>query len=229
MHWTTKAVAILIGVALAPLEAMAFDLGRSGISLNPPARGWKVEQHHDAAIEVWHLRAEQWQPPSPQSGLIAVTVSTLEGDPWPDPAALRDAAARTLRDEMLGEVRQDTPFDLTAGRFHIAGEDLFGMIGLGEAPAMPISARLLVIRTGDGALLITAFSVLPVDQAPFAGLFGADGILTATGPGAEALNGAPSGPPAQTAAPQGLDPVADPAIRDLLEQMQGGFDSKEGE
>lgn len=218
MHWMTKAVTILIGVALVPLGAVALDLGRSGISLNPPARGWKLEQHYDAAIQVWHLRAEQWQPPSPHSGLIAVTVSTLDGDPWPDPSALRDAAARALRDDLLGEVSQDAPFELTSGRFHVAGEDFFGMIGLGEAPAMPISARLLVIRTGDGALLITAFSVLPAEQAPFAGLFGADGILTATGPGAEALNGAP----------QGLDPVADPAIRDLLEQMQGGFDNEGG-
>ncbi|WP_156894341.1 hypothetical protein [Rhodobacter xanthinilyticus] len=193
----------------------ALDLGRSGIALNPPARGWKLEEHRDAAIAVWHLRAESWDPP-PASGLIAVTVSMLDGDPWPDPGALRDAAGRAMRAGLIRDLAADAPFDLAAGRFQIAGEDFTGAIGLGDAPARPAMARVLAIRTGDGALLISAFSIKGPGEGAFDGLFGPGGILTAMGPGAEALNGA-------AAAPATAPPAADPALEELLQQMQGGF------
>lgn len=92
---------------------------------------------------------------------------------------------------------------------------------------MPIRARLFVIRTGDGVLSITAFSVLSAGVAPFAGRIGADGILTAMGPGAEALNGARSATtPNLNAPPADADPAADPAIRDLLQRMQSEFGSE---
>ncbi len=196
-------------LALAASPALAMDLGHTGIALNPPAQGWKVEQHRDAAIAVWHLRAESWDPP-PASGLIAVTVSMLEGDPWPDPQAVRDAAARTLRGGLLADITASTPFDLTAGRFQIAGEDASGALKLGDQ-ALPAKARLMVIRTGSDALLVSAFAV--GEAAGFGALFGASGLLTARGPGSEALNGAPAAAP----------PASDPGLDALLKDMQGSF------
>lgn len=56
MRWMAKGWMTLIAAALLPLGALALDLGQSGIALYPPARGWKLEQRHDAAIEGWHLR-----------------------------------------------------------------------------------------------------------------------------------------------------------------------------
>jgi hypothetical protein len=223
MRYILKKLAIIFLATLLPVTAAAFDLGRSGVSLNVPERGWKVEKFADAAIEVWHLRSEQWHPPTAQSGLIAVTISTLEGDPWPDVAALRDSAAQLLRMEILSDLSRDTPFELASGRFQIAGEDFSGAIGLGEGLKTPVSARVLAIRTGDGALLVTAFSVLRDDQEPFRGLFGPQGILTAKGPGSEALNGVPL-PSLQ---PPAAQPQAEPSVRDLLEQMQDSFGETE--
>lgn len=204
-------------LALAATPAMALDLGRTGIALNPPAQGWKVEQHRDAAIEVWHLRAESWDPPPP-SGLIAVTVSMLGGDPWPEPQAVRDAAAQALRGGLLADITASTPFDLSAGRFQIAGEDASGALKLGDQ-ALPAQARLLVIRTGSDALLVSAFAV--GDTADLAALFGANGLLTASGPGAEALNGA------ATAVAPVAPPATDPGLDALLKDMQGSFEEAE--
>lgn len=222
---------IMALLVLAGSPALALDLGRTGISLNPPTQGWKVEQHRDAAVEVWHLRAESWDRPPP-SGLIAVTVSMLDGDPWPDPGAVRDAAAATLREGMLDDITAATPFALDAGRFQIAGEDAVGALPLGQAGPVPAHARLLVIRTGSGALLVTAFAIGP-EADRFAGLFGPEGMLTAHGPGSEALNGTapPAPPPAPAAAPVAAPPAApvapsasDPGLDALLKNMQGSFE-----
>jgi hypothetical protein len=224
----------------------AFELGRTGINLSPPARGWKIEDHDDAALKVWHLRADDWTDLSAYSGLIAVTISSLEGDPWPDVGQLRDSVAGVIAGQMLTDLRSATPFALGAGRFDVAGEDFEAALDLGAGGAVPISARLLVIRTGNGALIVTAFSKLPSHQAPFAALFGANGILTASGPGAEVLNGrasppalvvapalAPPPPPvappvAQAPTAPAQAPTADPGIADLLQQMEGGFSGTGG-
>lgn len=209
------ALALMLGAG----AAAAFEIGKTGISLNFPETGWKVEDHDDAAIKVWHLRANSWDPVPGPSGLIAVTLSHLDGDPWPDIAGLRDAAAGVVADSLMTGVARRAPYEIAAGRYQVAGADLEGALDMGAAD-FPISARVLVIRTGQGALLITAFSKLSAPERPFAGLFGADGILTAHGPGAEALNGTPQ--PAAAPAPQTPEETG-PSVEDLLNQMGKEF------
>lgn len=169
------------------------------------------------------MRAESWDPPPP-SGLIAVTVSLLEGDPWPDPPALRDAAAQVIRAELLRDVTGQTGFGMTSGRFEVAGADLSGGLRLGQAAPVPAEARVLVIRTGSGALIVTAFGLARAGQPAFAGLFGPGGMLMAQGPGSEALNAPGPRPPG---APRQAPPPADPGLEALLRDMQGSF--QEGE
>ncbi|MBU4529573.1 MAG: hypothetical protein KUA43_10710 [Hoeflea sp.] len=205
--------------------AVALDLGKSGIGLNPPAQGWKLEEHDDAALKVWHLRAETWDPAPKESGLIAVTVTFLDGDPWPDIGAMRDRAADIVAGQLMTAVVARTPFELVAGRFEIAGADFEGGLDLVSEGNKPVSARLLLIRTRSGFLMITAFSVLPLSEKPFTALFGETGILTAYGPGAEGLNATPVRAEATEPAPRAADPAA---IEDLLRQMQQQFQPPAG-
>ena len=216
------ALSLLLVLGLVAGAANAMDLGKTGIGLNPPARGWKLEDHDDAALKVWHLRADTWDPAPKESGLISVTVTFLDGDPWPDIAPMRDQAADIVAGQLMSAVTARTPFELVSGRFEIAGADFEGGLDLVSEGDKPVSARLLLIRTRSGFLMITAFSVLPMSEKPFSALFGETGILTAYGPGSAGLNGAPAA--AEAAAPAPAAPAANPAaIEDLLKQMQQQF------
>ncbi|WP_346913384.1 hypothetical protein [uncultured Roseibium sp.] len=209
----------------------ALDLGKSGVSIDFPARGWKVEDHDDAAMKIWHLRAETWDPIPEESGMIAITVTYLDGDPWPDIAALRDKAAEVISDNMLVDVTEKAPFETGSGRYQIAGADFAGSLDMMAEGKKPVSARLVVIRTGTSSLLVTAFSLRPLTDQPFAALFGPGAILSASGPGASALNtlGATETTPAvspEAAPPAETVPAADgtsPNVNDLLKDMQQEF------
>ncbi|WP_319496880.1 hypothetical protein [uncultured Cohaesibacter sp.] len=184
------------------LPVQAIELGRSGILVNPPDRGWKVESQRDANIEVWHLRAKDWDPVPRESGLIAVTISFLDSDPLngaPLNGMMKKASSLML-DKFLTDVADVRPLRVQSGRFEVAKEDYVGALDLKSAGKKPVSARFMVVRCREGFVMLTAFSLLPLDDEPFAGLLGKGGMLVFDGPGSgifASLTGGGSGPDGQ--------------------------------
>lgn len=240
------AIVALAGLAWALMagwsQVGAIELGTSGIGVHLPERGWKVDTREDAAIEVWHFRAKSWDPVPKESGLIAVTVSFLGYDPLKGDHldAMQRKSADIVADGFLKQVTRRSPFAMQSGRFEVAGEDVDGHIDLRAGGLLPVSGRTLIIRTPDGLALISAFSLLPSDQDPFAALFGPSGFVSFEGPGADLFS--KTEPPSSAAAPppvdapdtsaekpdtsaeKNVDKDADKDMQDLLQEMQKGFE-----
>lgn len=227
------------------LPVRAIELGRSGILVNPPDRGWKVESQRDANIEVWHLRAKDWDPVPRESGLIAVTISFLDSDPLngaPLDGMMKQASSLMLG-KFLSDVSDVRPLKVQSGRFEVAKEDYVGALDLKSAGKKPVSARFMVVRCREGVVMLTAFSLLSLDDEPFAALLGKGGMLVFDGPGSgifASLTGGGSGsggqPPKVTdSMPSGsMDPnqqTPGQQIDSVLDALDfgGGKDPKAGD
>lgn len=229
------AVAVLAWTLMSGWSQVgAIELGTSGIGVHLPERGWKVDTREDAAIEVWHFRAKSWDPVPKESGLIAVTVSFLGYDPLKGESldAMQRKSADIVADGFLKQVTRRAPFAMQSGRFEVAGEDVDGHIDLRAGGLLPVSGRSVIIRTPDGLALISAFSLLPADQDPFAALFGPSGFVSFDGPGSDLFS--KTEPPSSAAAPppgdapdtreKNTDKDAEKDMQDLLQEMQKGFE-----
>lgn len=215
----------------------AIELGESGINVHLPDRGWKVDTREDAAIEVWHFRAKAWDPLPKESGMIAVTISFLSYDPLKGQSleAMQQKSADSVAGTLLKQVTRRSPFAMQSGRFEVAGEDVDGHIDLRAGDLLPVSGRSVIIRTPDGLALISAFSLLPSNQDPFAALFGPTGFVSFEGPGSELFTRSAAATPEETLrAPRDNQPPTDEShdtkdsaeteMQDLLKEMQKGFE-----